>query len=103
MGEYQGILSYAIRTSVQAVDFVPGLNCPYNSAGCHSSPSPTALDMGDAEPQTVAAAADALGSLLHGVINTIEQFEASQEDGQAGPVGAARMRTQPSCSWSAGT
>eukprot|EP00961_Rhodomonas_salina_P264539 3575583-Rhodomonas_salina.1 len=59
------ILLYAIRTSVRAVDLVPGLNHPYNGAGGHSSPSPTALDMGNAAPQTAAAAADALGSLLH--------------------------------------
>eukprot|EP00961_Rhodomonas_salina_P180940 2442064-Rhodomonas_salina.1 len=83
---HSSILLYAISTSVLAVDFVPGLNCQYNSAGSHSSPSPTALDMGDAVQQTAVAAADVFGSLLHGVINNIEQFEAaaSQEDEQAG-------------------
>eukprot|EP00961_Rhodomonas_salina_P276311 3732623-Rhodomonas_salina.1 len=34
--------------------------------------------MGDAVPQTTAAAADALGSLLHGALNTVEDFEAVQ-------------------------
>eukprot|EP00961_Rhodomonas_salina_P231099 3121954-Rhodomonas_salina.2 len=34
--------------------------------------------MGDAAPQTAAAAADALGSLLHGAINTVEDFEVLQ-------------------------
>eukprot|EP00961_Rhodomonas_salina_P217949 2944995-Rhodomonas_salina.1 len=34
--------------------------------------------MGDAVPQTVAAAADALCSLLHGALNTVEDFEAAQ-------------------------
>eukprot|EP00961_Rhodomonas_salina_P303813 3941375-Rhodomonas_salina.1 len=37
--------------SYTAVDLVPNLNCPFNGAGGHSSPSPTALDMGDAAPQ----------------------------------------------------
>eukprot|EP00961_Rhodomonas_salina_P041174 554151-Rhodomonas_salina.1 len=40
--------------------------------------------MGDAAPQTAAAAADVLRSLLHGALNTVEDFEASQEMEGAG-------------------
>eukprot|EP00961_Rhodomonas_salina_P155405 2092758-Rhodomonas_salina.1 len=44
-GRHRASLSYAIRTSVRAVDFVPGLTCPYNSAGGLSHAIPPACGL----------------------------------------------------------